>query len=342
MDTRTLYEECLSGVVHEVEQQLIKCPDLEPEFEKMYLTAVGSGMRFRPCLAHIAHTMCGGGAEKALIPAAVALELLHKASLIHDDLIDGDTLRRGESSFHHVYGTEKAVIMGDFLVARAYLVINDLEEYVPLEVWREVRRRFTAAHYDMCSGELLELVECEGIPTLDRVERVLIGKTASLIEQSLAIGAVLGGGNVFEVNALAKYGRLIGIIFQTANDINNLSGFDSDVKGDSLSDLVGRRVGLPIVGLAMYLGKERFENLCQLAQKGGGGKKLAEIELTRLMKEGQVRLWLDSILGKFRSEALNALSVFPTSLEKQALESVGMEMFESWFWRPHRDNEGWI
>jgi geranylgeranyl pyrophosphate synthase len=340
MDTRTLYEECLSGIVRQVEQQLIECPNLEPEFKEMYLAAVGSGMRFRPCLAYIAHRMCGGGAEEALMLAAVAIELLHKASLIHDDLIDGDTLRRGNSSFHHVYGSEKAVIMGDFLVARAYLAMNDLEEFVPLEVWREVRRRFTAAHRDMCSGELLELVELEGIPTLDRAERVLIGKTASLIEQSLAIGAVLGGGNVSEVNALAKYGRLVGVIFQTANDINNLSGFDSDVKGASLSDLAGRRVGFPIVGLAKYLGKERFENLCQLAEKGGEGKRLAEIELTRLMEKGQVRLWLDRILGEFRSEAINALSVFPQSLEKQALESVGMEMFESWFWRPHQDNEG--
>lgn len=197
-----------------------------------------------------------------------------------------------------------------------------------------------AAHYNMCRGELLELVDWEGAPGLDWAERVLTGKTTSLIEQSLAIGAVLGGGNVFEANALGKYGKSIGIIFQTANDINNLSGFDSDVKGASLGDLVGRRVGFPMVGLAMHLGKERFENLRQLAEKGGEGKRFAENELTRLMEKGQVRLWLDSILSKFRSEALNALSVFPASVEKQALESVGMEMFESWFWRPHHDNEG--
>ncbi|MDD2201696.1 MAG: polyprenyl synthetase family protein [Firmicutes bacterium] len=339
MDTRVLYEEQLFPVAHKIGTVLLESVDIDPEFQEMYRSAVGGGMRFRPCLMYIAFAMCGGEAEEVMIPSAVAVELLHKASLLHDDLVDGDALRRGTPSFCHIHGSEKAVIMGDLLVARAYLAMGGLEGLVPGETAKEARKRFVAAHRDMCRGELLELMPVAGALTIDHAVRVLQGKTAALMEQSLAIGAVLGGGSALQVEALGEYGRCLGFIFQTVNDMNNLTGFDSTVKGSSLGDLARRRVGFPMVGLAMYLGEERLAALADQARSGRDGAAKAQVELEKLMKEGPVRDWLDGILEDLGDRALRALSVFPSSFEKHALESVGREMFESWFWEPDKRDE---
>ncbi|MGI6540839.1 MAG: polyprenyl synthetase family protein [Bacillota bacterium] len=334
MDTRALYQERLGPIVRRVEQALADCSDLDPEFEKMYWAAVGGGMRFRPCLLQTAFVMCGGEDEEIWIPAALAVELLHKASLIHDDLVDGDPLRRGKPSFCHVYGAQRAVIMGDLLVARAYRAIDGLEDLVRGEAARRARQRFVAAHYDMCRGELLELMPWRGAPTVDCAVRVISGKTASLMEQSLAIGAVLGGGNAQEIDALAKYGRFLGFIFQTVNDINNLTGFDSNTKGASLGDLEEQRVGFPMVGLAMQVGEERLAALSAQARRDAEGAKQAGIEMSVLLEEGPVRQWLEGILEDLQQEAVRALSAFPESFERHALESICKDMFESWFWEP--------
>lgn len=339
MDTRVLYEERLFPIVRKIEKVLAEGVDMDPEFEEMYRAAVGGGMRFRPCLMYIAFAMCGGEPEEFVIPAAVGVELLHKASLIHDDLVDGDSLRRGSPTFCQVYGPERAVIMGDFLVARAYLAMDGLEECVPGEIAREARRRFAAVHCDMCRGELLELMSGTESPTVDYAERVLQGKTAALMEQSLAIGAVLGGGSALEIEGLAEYGRCLGMIFQTVNDMNNLAGFDSTVKGSALSDLVQRRVGLPMVGLAMHLGEERLASLSDQVRSGEEGAARAQAELEGLMGEGPVRDWLDRILDNLEERALRALSVFPPGFKRHALESIGRDMFETWFWEPDKGDE---
>ncbi len=155
------------------------------------------------------------------------------------------------------------------------------------------------------------------------------------MEQSLAIGAVLGGGNAQEIDALAKYGRFLGFIFQTVNDINNLTGFDSNTKGASLGDLEEQRVGFPpMVGLAMQVGEERLAALSAQARRDAEGAKQAGIEMSVLLEEGPVRQWLEGILEDLQQEAVRALSAFPESFERHALESICKDMFESWFWEP--------
>jgi len=348
--TRALYEQLLAPVARQVDVRLAdEAQSLPAELRGMYDYAVGGGMRFRPCLMYLAYLACSAGAGTGvgadgerdggpgpgidtLIQLASAVELLHKASLVHDDLIDGDTLRRGRQSFHAAFGSERAVVMGDLLVAMAHDAVEQMHSVLPTGVYDQIRSRFSKAHLDLCRGELLELVAapCQRPLSRDYVDRVIEGKTASLMEQSMAIGAVVAGAPEACVDALARYGRCMGFVFQTINDINNLTGFDLEVKGQAMTDLALGRVGYPVLGLAMITGAERTG----LSAPGVRRIEGSGDALRALVQEGRLRAWLEEIVCEYADKARHALRVLPECGARDALDAIGREMFESWFWNP--------
>lgn len=350
--TRALYEQLLAPVARQVDAELTnEGHNLPAELRDMYDYAVGGGMRFRPCLMYLAYLVCsaGMGGECGrdggdgcgscigldnLIQLASAVELLHKASLVHDDLIDGDTLRRGRQSFHEAFGSERAVVMGDLLVAMAHDVVERMRSVLPTGVYSQIRSRFNKAHIDLCRGELLELVAslCERALARDYVDRVIEGKTASLMEQSMAMGAIIAGAPAARVDALARYGRCMGFVFQTINDINNLTGFDLGVKGQAMTDLALGRVGYPVLGLAMIAGADEtglFARAPGIRRVEGSGDALRE-----LVQGGQLCVWLEGIICEYAGRARQALEALPECGARDALDAIGREMFESWFWNP--------
>ena len=325
--TRALYERLLAPVARQVDARLAdEAQSLPAQLCTMYQYAVGGGMRFRPCLMYLAYLACSAGAGTGvdadgerdggpgpgidtLIQLASAVELLHKASLVHDDLIDGDALRRGRQSFHAAFGSERAVVMGDLLVAMAHDAVEQMHAVLPTGVYDQVRSRFSKAHLDLCRGELLELVAapCQRPLSRDYVDRVIEGKTASLMEQSMAIGAVVAGAPEACVDALARYGRCMGFVFQTINDINNLTGFDLEVKGQAMTDLALGRVGYPVLGLAMITGAERTG----LSAPGVRRIEGSGDALRALVQEGRLRAWLEEIVCEYADKARHALRVLP-------------------------------
>lgn len=345
--TRALYERLLAPVARRVDTRLAdEAHNLPAQLRDMYDYAVGGGMRFRPCLMYLAYLVCSAGTDgegghggadgcgscvgiDSLIQLASAVELLHKASLVHDDLIDGDALRRGRQSFHAAFGSECAVVMGDLLVAMAHDVVERMRSVLPTGVYSQIRSRFNRAHLDLCRGELLELIAAPRERPLarDYVDRVIEGKTASLMEQSMAIGAIISGAPAACVDALARYGRCMGFVFQTINDINNLTGFDLGVKGQAMTDLVLGRVGYPVLGLAMATGVGQIGPLTPETERSGDA-------LRELVRQGRLRIWLEGIVCEYAGRARQALKALPECGARDALDSIGREMFESWFWNP--------
>ena len=345
--TRALYERLLAPVARQVDARLAdEAHSLPAQLRDMYDYAVGGGMRFRPCLMYLAYLVCSAGIDGEggrggvdgcdscvgidnLIQLASAVELLHKASLVHDDLTDGDALRRGRKSFHAAFGSERAVVMGDLLVAMAHDVVERMRSVLPTGVYSQIRSRFNKAHLDLCRGELLELIAAlrERPLARDYVDRVIEGKTASLMEQSMAIGAIISGAPGPRVDALARYGRYMGFVFQTINDINNLTGFDLDVKGQAMTDLALGRVGYPVLGLAMAARAGQIGPLAWEAERSGD-------VLRELVQEGRLRIWLEGIIREYADSARQALKALPECGALDALDSIGREMFESWFWNP--------
>ncbi len=356
-DIRALYDNLLAPVARRVDAGLTaQRSDVPAELREMYTYAVSGGMRFRPCLMYLAYLACSsnGGSDgrsesslglENLVELALAVELLHKASLVHDDLIDQDPLRRGRPSFHAVFGCERAVIMGDLLVAMAHGAMARMRSILPSDMYVEIQSRLNKAHLDLCCGELLELAFASSPPapeqasehfsvataTCDHVERVIYGKTASLIEQSLAMGAIMAGAPASHIEALADYGRHMGFVFQTVNDINNLTGFDRLVKGQAMTDLVLGRVGYPVMGLVRAMGPERLRSLASGADAGSGCSRDV---LCELAEAEPFRDWLDGVVREYADCARQALQALPESGARDALDSIGREMFETWFWSP--------
>jgi geranylgeranyl diphosphate synthase type II len=183
------------------------------------------GKRVRPLLALAAGETVGGAPEEVL-PLAVAVEMIHTYSLIHDDLpcMDDDDLRRGKPTSHKVFGEAIAVLAGDALLTRAFHVLADVPPYWDGE---RLRRRVQAlAILGEASGTTgliggqVEDLESEGREvdhtTLERLHRA---KTGALLSASVRGGAVLGGAGPDDLSRLARYGAAVGLAFQVVDDI---------------------------------------------------------------------------------------------------------------------------
>ena len=197
------------------------------------------GKRLRPILC-IASAEAVGGNMESVMPAACALEFIHTYSLIHDDLpvMDDDDLRRGMPTNHKVFGEAVALLAGDGLLTEAFRLMcsKDLLAHVPAE--SVVRVVEVVAEGAGCTGMVAGQVadiQAEGQKaTKDVVDFIHEHKTAALITASVVSGAVLGGGNPRQIEALRTYGKGIGLAFQISDDL-------LDVEGDTNS--MGKTVG---------------------------------------------------------------------------------------------------
>ena len=177
------------------------------------------------------------GRSRDPLPAAVAVELMHMQSLIHDDIIDRDLLRRGRTAFHVLYEHEVALLSSDFVFS---VILDMMTRYEDHRVTRILAR----AASQMCEGELEEFTAYKHGKTISAEEYINISskKTASLFEASATIGAILAEGQRHEVDALSDYARLLGIAYQIQDDIadmeqdatiNILNLLDSNVARDA-------------------------------------------------------------------------------------------------------------
>ena len=185
-------------------------------FYKPLTEALRGGKRLRPILLLLSLENIGRQKTDPL-PAAVAVELVHVESLIQDDIIDRDYLRRETVAFHASYGKEMALLSADFILS----MILDITARYPNPKIAQVLALATA---EMCEGELEELLAYKNRRKLNEDEYVNIisKKTASLFQASTAIGAIIAGAGEYEVQALSDYGRFLGISYQIQDDIADL------------------------------------------------------------------------------------------------------------------------
>lgn len=326
-----LYQKHLVPFIRQVERELVDCP-VHPALQEMYVQAVSGGKRFRASLCLLGFVVCGGDNLRSIIPAAMSLELLHKASLVHDDLVDGDRLRRGRPAFHALYGEAKAVVLGDLLVAMGYKALRALE--VPPHVLQPVREAFETAHFQLCQGELLELATAGCIDAFSHSSDIVYGKTACLIEKSLEIGGILAQGQPAHIEAVAKYGRIMGTCFQIINDMNNLTDLDHEVKGRSCGDLDDAKISYPLSVVKDMLEEGEFKSLWEaltgedLLLRKGAVKRFGE-----LMVSPEISGIIHRKVSELRDQARECLDALPMGKGRLILQTVGEEIFEEWFWR---------
>ena len=231
---------------------------LEPERpeslrESMRYSLLAGGKRLRPILCLAAFELAGGEGDLAM-PTAVALEMIHTMSLIHDDLpaMDNDDLRRGRPTNHKVFGEAKAILAGDALLTRAFEMVALRSPGVPAERLLQVVGELSLASGapGLVGGQVVDL-ECEGKSVdLETLEYIHLHKTGALLRACVISGALVAGADAKLQAALHTYARGIGLAFQIIDDILDVTA-SSDVLGKTAGkDLTADKTTYPkLLGL---------------------------------------------------------------------------------------------
>jgi octaprenyl-diphosphate synthase len=226
----------------------------------VYLITAG-GKRLRPALVLLAGGTGPAPNQPALIDTATSVELIHTATLIHDDIIDRSPLRRSQPTFHHRWGTERAVLMGDYLHAAAFTLLARQDGYV-MQALSDVCRQ-------LCRGELREV---EARFRLDLTEEeyldIIRDKTASLIGGCCRCGAYLGGCGADAIEGLAAFGTSFGLAFQIIDDCLDLSGDERQLGKSILTDLDKGTLSLPVIYLTRLLSERERRRLFAPLRRG--------------------------------------------------------------------------
>lgn len=199
------------------------------------------GKRLRPALTCLAARVVAGRASPDVITAAAVVELIHTATLVHDDILDGAVVRRKVATLNARFGDQLAVLGGDVLFSKAYRAAAHLDD------------PFAARYLSDVVGEILEgeihqdLVARNPALTHDEYRRIIRGKTAALYEAALVVGAHYAGASRAQRDALGRYGHHLGMAFQIVDDRLDLTG-DEGTVGKSLGrDLSEGKTTLPVI-----------------------------------------------------------------------------------------------
>jgi geranylgeranyl diphosphate synthase, type I len=219
----------------------------------------GAGKMIRPALVLLSARVVGGGSREVL-PAAVAVELVHSFSLLHDDVMDGDRLRHHRATAWTVFGIPAAVLAGDGLWALALRVLGECGHPAAAEGVREL----SVALSELMSGQCADMdFEHRGDVALSECLNMVAGKTAALLGCACALGVLFGDGSAEQVECLRRFGRCLGMAFQFVDDVLGIWG-DPAVTGKPVwSDLANRKKSLPVV--------------FALSSRTAAGRELAEL-----------------------------------------------------------------
>lgn len=213
----------------------------------------GRGKRLRPLLLFLSGNLFGSIGDQH-ITAAAAIELIHTATLIHDDIIDEAEIRRKKPSLNKAYGPELAVMTGDLVLSHAMGLLVSLPN-------NRIARQVTQITNEICEGEMLQTFRRFhlGITESEYIE-VIEKKTASLFGVSCQIGAELSGADIKASSVLAEFGRSLGIAFQIVDDCLDIVGSEDELGKSLGTDMKKGKLTLPFIRLLNQLhGKEKEE-----------------------------------------------------------------------------------
>jgi heptaprenyl diphosphate synthase len=270
------------------------------------------GKRFRPLVTLLA-AQFGDPAAPGVVPAAVVVELTHLATLYHDDVMDEAELRRGADSANTRWGNSIAILIGDFLFARASDILADLG---PEAVRLQARTFERLVH-----GQIRETIgPAEGEDPVDHYMRVLVDKTGSLIGTSARFGALLSGATAAETELLTQWGERIGIAFQLSDDLLDVASESTDSGKVPGIDL---REGVPTLPVLLLRRAARPDDAALLAALDGDlsddtalAAVLAELRAHPVLAEAR------EVTAGWAEDARSTLASLPDTNVRAALESL--------------------
>jgi octaprenyl-diphosphate synthase len=301
--------QAVNSVIHDrLNSQASLIPDLAA-----YLIDAG-GKRVRPMITLAASRALGhaGGASMKL---AAAVEFIHTATLLHDDVVDESATRRGRASAHRVWGKSASVLVGDFLFARAFNLMVEAGDIAILDV-------LARASSIIAEGEVLQLSSAgDADATLDHYMAIISAKTAALFAAAARVGAMAAGADSTMAQAFDAYGHNLGLAFQLVDDALDYGGASAIMGKDAGDDFREGKLTLPVI-LARETG-DADERAFWSRTMGGGAQEAGDFEraLAILRRRNAIHRTVD-FARVYAKAARDALGAAPASAYRDALADL--------------------
>ncbi|MDZ7624168.1 MAG: polyprenyl synthetase family protein [Ignavibacteriaceae bacterium] len=271
------------------------------------------GKKIRPLLVLLSAKVAGGINERSY-RGAVLVELLHTATLVHDDVVDSADKRRGLWSINKVFKNKIAVLMGDYLLSKGLLIAMEGKDYDFLEVVTNTVKR-------MSEGELLQIQKTRKLDIDEETYfRVISDKTASLIETCCTIGAMSATSDQEYISAMGEFGKNLGISFQIRDDILDYEGSLSITGKRAGGDIKEKKITLPLIYSLNQVSSAKAAEIRKIIKNGK--EKTNVDEVINFVRENK---GIDYAVGQARTysqEAKDALKKLPDSQSRLALEAL--------------------
>jgi octaprenyl-diphosphate synthase len=277
-----------------------------------YLRA-GGGKRIRPMLLLLASRLfsANGGKRESAIRLGAVVEIIHTATLVHDDIIDEARTRRGRPSANTEWGNSKCVLAGDWLYMQAFKVALQERNFRVLDVLIDLTQQ-------MVEGELLQIERLGRCVSLDEYLDLIFRKTACLFSVCMRLGGILGGATAEQEEALGEYGRNLGMAFQIVDDVLDLTASEEVLGKPVASDL---REGKTTMAIIAVLEKCTPAQRCQIetVMREGVFRSVSHEEVLALLQQYSGVETAMTRARDYAAKARQAICSFADSEAKRAL-----------------------
>ena len=312
-DLKSSVEEKLILVEERIKNKLISEIDLVQKMSDYHLKS--GGKRLRALLTLGSAKLCGyikGGRD---INLAACVELIHGATLLHDDVIDNGLLRRGKKTTNSIWGNHSSILTGDYLLSRCFeMMVEDGN--------LEILRLLSSTSAKIAQGEILQLQHKSEIDMLEETYlKIVSSKTSALFSAATKVGAILGERNNKEKEALEFYGKNLGFTFQIADDTLDYNSEINVFGKESGNDFYEGKITLPIILLFQQSNESEKEKLKNFFNNDFRTKEEFSIVLKLISKYKIVSQCYEKA-QHFINLAKSSLTIFEESKEKKILENL--------------------
>ncbi len=271
---------------------------------------VGGGKRIRPSLLLLA-ARCLGYTGDGMIRLGAVVELVHTATLVHDDIIDGADTRRGRPSANTTWGNEKCVLAGDWLYMQAFHIALEERNFKVLDLLISLTQL-------MVEGELLQMQKLGRPVSEDEYYDLIYRKTACLFSVSVQLGATLAGATPAQEEALATYGRAVGLAFQIVDDLLDLTATEEVLGKPVASDLREGKTTLPVIH-SLEHGTDADRAVIHQVLADGGFVRATREQLQEILHRNGSVEYAQAAADRYAEQGREAIAGLDESEFKRAL-----------------------
>ena len=270
------------------------------------------GKQVRPVLVLLSAAATGGVSRRSYIGAAM-VELLHTATLVHDDVVDEADERRGSPSVNSVWNNKTAVLVGDFMLAQGLRIANEHKEFDFLDITSRTVQR-------MSQGELMQTRKTRKLDIREEEYfRIISDKTASLMAACCEIGALSSTDDPEIRKALHCYGEMVGIAFQIRDDIFDYTSSQMEIGKPIGNDLQEKKLTLPLIHALNHSSRRDAKRVIRLIRNNTNGISEASLKVREFIGEYEGIAYAEKTANSYRDQAREAISILPPSPATQAL-----------------------